>query len=65
MTLTASLQAYGDALLPRYTKVLRRYRFRPGIATVDFVLSAVIPWSDPQLRRAPKQTSRLVTTHSK
>ncbi len=61
-----------DKLPHRYAKALRRYRFRAGIAKVDFVLSDEIPWSDPRLRRAatlhlggtatrwcaPRQTSR-------
>jgi len=50
---TALLQIYGDALPPRYAKALRRYRFGPGVAKVDFVLSDDIPWSDPRLRHAP------------
>ncbi|MEX3574551.1 dehydrogenase, partial [Mycobacterium tuberculosis] len=41
-----------DKLPHRYAKALRRYRFRAGIAKVDFVLSDEIPWSDPRLRRA-------------
>ena len=50
---TALLRIYGDALPPRYAKALRRYRFGPGVAKVDFVLSDEIPWSDPRLGRAP------------
>ncbi len=50
---TALLRIYGDALPPRYAKALRRYRFGPGVAKVDFVLSDEIPWSDPRLRQAP------------
>jgi phytoene dehydrogenase-like protein len=50
---TALLRIYGDALPPRYAKALRRYRFGPGVAKVDFVLSDDIPWSDPRLRQAP------------
>jgi phytoene dehydrogenase-like protein len=50
---TALLRIYGDALPARYAKALRRYRFGPGVAKVDFVLSDDIPWSDPRLRRAP------------
>lgn len=50
---TALLRIYGDALPPRYAKALRRYRFGPGVAKVDFVLSDEIPWSDPRLSRAP------------
>jgi phytoene dehydrogenase-like protein len=50
---TALLRIYGDTLPHRYAKALRRYRFRPGVAKVDFVLSDDIPWSDPRLRQAP------------
>ncbi|BBZ38398.1 phytoene desaturase family protein [Mycobacterium conspicuum] len=50
---TALLPIYGDALPPRYAKALRRYRFGPGVAKVDFVLSDDIPWSDPRLGQAP------------
>jgi phytoene dehydrogenase-like protein len=50
---TALLQIYGDALPSRYAKALRRYRFGPGVAKVDFVLDDDIPWSDPRLRQAP------------
>jgi phytoene dehydrogenase-like protein len=50
---TALLRIYGDALPAGYAKALRRYRFGPGVAKVDFVLSDDIPWSDPRLRRAP------------
>ena len=50
---TALLRIYGEALPPRYAKALRRYRFGPGVAKVDFVLSDDIPWSDPRLRQAP------------
>jgi phytoene dehydrogenase-like protein len=47
------LGIYGDALPPRYAKALRRYRFGPGVAKVDFVLSGEIPWTDARLARAP------------
>ena len=50
---TALLPIYRDALPPRYAKALRRYRFGPGVAKVDFVLSDEIPWTDPRLRQAP------------
>src|SRR5271156_4394878 len=33
---TALLPIYGDALPDRYAKALRRYRFRSGVAKVDF-----------------------------
>lgn len=49
---TALLRIYGSALPERYAKMLRRYRFGPGVAKVDFVLNDEIPWSDPRLRGA-------------
>ncbi len=49
---TALLRIYGDALPAGYAKALRRYRFGPGVAKVDFVLSGDIPWSDDQLAAA-------------
>ncbi len=50
---TALLKIYGDALPSRYTNALRRYRFGPGVAKVDFVLSDDIPWSDTRLKGVP------------
>jgi phytoene dehydrogenase-like protein len=50
---TALLRIYGDALPDRYAKALRCYRFGPGVAKVDFVLSGEIPWSDERLQQAP------------
>jgi phytoene dehydrogenase-like protein len=50
---TALLRIYRDALPAWYAKALRRYRFGPGVAKVDFVLSDEIPWSDNRLRQAP------------
>ena len=50
---TALLSIYRDALPAWYAKALRRYRFVPGVAKVDFALSGEIPWSDPRLATAP------------
>lgn len=50
---TALLDIYGDAVPARYARALRRYRFGPGVAKVDFVLSDEIPWLDPRLAHAP------------
>ena len=49
---TALLDIYGSALPARYANALRRYRFGPGVAKVDFVLSQDIPWEDPRLADA-------------
>jgi phytoene dehydrogenase-like protein len=50
---TALLQIYGDAVPSRYAKVLRRYRFGPGVCKVDFVLAGEIPWRDQRVAQAP------------
>lgn len=50
---TALLNIYGDALPSRYARALRRYRYGPGIAKVDFVLSEPIPWSDERVGAVP------------
>jgi phytoene dehydrogenase-like protein len=50
---TALRTIYGDALPSRYANALRRYRFGPGVAKVDFVLSGEVPWHDPRLSSAP------------
>ena len=50
---TALLNIYGSALPARYANALRRYRYGPGVAKVDFVLSQDIPWADPRLAGAP------------
>lgn len=50
---TALAHIYGDKLPHRYSKALQRYRFGPGVAKVDFVLSEDVPFTDERLRRAP------------
>jgi phytoene dehydrogenase-like protein len=50
---TALRGIYGDSLPSRYANRLRRYRFGPGVAKVDFVLSGEIPWRDKRLAQAP------------
>ncbi len=50
---TALLRFYRGRLPARYERALRRYRFGPGVAKVDFVLSEDIPWTDPRLAAAP------------
>jgi hypothetical protein len=46
---TALLDIYGTSLPVRYARALQRYRYGPGVAKVDFVLSEDIPWTDPRL----------------
>jgi phytoene dehydrogenase-like protein len=50
---TALLSIYRDKVPDRYAKALRRYRFGPGVAKVDFVLSEEIPWKDARGADAP------------
>jgi phytoene dehydrogenase-like protein len=50
---TALLSIYRNRMPVRYAKALQRYRFGPGVAKVDFVLSDEIPWTDPRLADAP------------
>jgi phytoene dehydrogenase-like protein len=50
---TALLEIYRDKVPTRYAKALQRYRFGPGVAKVDFVLSGEIPWKDPRAADAP------------
>ena len=50
---TALLSIYGNRMPSRYAKALQRYRFGPGVAKVDFVLSGEIPWADARLADAP------------
>lgn len=49
---TALLDIYGEALPARYARALRRYRYGPGVAKVDFVLSQDVPWADERLADA-------------
>ncbi|MFJ9447818.1 phytoene desaturase family protein [Kitasatospora sp. NPDC101235] len=42
----------GDRLPPGYVRRLARYRYGPGAAKVDFLVSEAIPWAHPELGRA-------------
>lgn len=50
---TALLSIYRHTVPARYAKALQHYRFGPGVAKVDFVLSDEIPWADPRAADAP------------
>lgn len=50
---TALLDIYRNGVPSAYAKALQRYRYGPGVAKVDFVLSGEIPWSDQRLAQSP------------
>lgn len=37
----------------RYARAIRRYRYGPAAAKVDFALDGPIPWTNPDLHRSP------------
>jgi phytoene dehydrogenase-like protein len=39
-------------LSPAYARQMRRYRYGPGAYKIDYALSAPVPWSAPECRRA-------------
>ncbi|MGW9157081.1 phytoene desaturase family protein [Microbacterium sp. NPDC055665] len=48
-----SFVSLADGTLPAgYSRRLERFRYGPGVAKVDFALSAPVPWSDVQLADA-------------
>ncbi|REK89874.1 NAD(P)/FAD-dependent oxidoreductase [Streptomyces inhibens] len=52
----------GDRLPRTYARGLERFRYGPGAAKVDFLVSEPIPWSDPAVGRAG--TVHLGGTHA-
>ncbi|WP_311033449.1 phytoene desaturase family protein [Streptomyces luomodiensis] len=46
------LSLAGDRLPPRYRRALDRFRYGPGAAKADFLVSEPIPWADPEVGRA-------------
>ncbi|MEV6776105.1 phytoene desaturase family protein [Streptomyces syringium] len=42
----------GDRLPPRYRRALERFRYGPGAAKADFLVSEPIPWAHPEVGRA-------------
>ncbi|GAA1987499.1 phytoene desaturase family protein [Kitasatospora viridis] len=43
------LRMAGPLLPDRYRRALRAYRYGPGAAKVDFLVSGPIPWADPRV----------------
>ncbi len=57
------LLALAGGRLPRaYARALERFRYGPGAAKVDFLVSEPIPWADPEVGRAG--TVHLGGTHA-
>lgn len=46
------LSMAGELLPDRYRATLRRFRYGPGAAKVDFLVSAPVPWAAPEVGRA-------------
>ncbi|WP_394438674.1 phytoene desaturase family protein [Streptomyces sp. SGAir0957] len=49
---TEFLSLAGTRLPAGYQRALRRYRYGPGAAKADFLVSAPVPWTNPLLRQA-------------
>ncbi|MEV8595269.1 NAD(P)/FAD-dependent oxidoreductase [Streptomyces sp. NPDC052012] len=49
---TEFLTIAGDRLPAAYRRALRRYRYGPGAAKADFLVSEPIPWTNPLLGQA-------------
>jgi len=43
----------GTELPPRYRRQLESFRYGAGVCKVDFALSGPVPWTNPELHRAP------------
>ncbi|MFC9752184.1 phytoene desaturase family protein [Streptomyces sp. NPDC056921] len=56
------LSIAGQRLPARYERALSRYRYGPGAAKADFLVSEPIPWTDPLVRQAA--TVHLGGTHA-
>ncbi|MEU3620967.1 dehydrogenase [Amycolatopsis coloradensis] len=41
-----------DLMPPRYRKALESYRYGPGVAKVDFLVSEPVPWAVPEVGKA-------------
>ncbi|MFD7340236.1 phytoene desaturase family protein [Streptomyces violascens] len=52
----------GPRLPTRYARALRRYRYGPGAAKADFLVTEPIPWTNPLVRQAG--TVHLGGTHT-
>lgn len=46
------LRIAGDRVSPAYRRQLEKFRHGPGVFKMDWVLSAPVPWRDPNCRRA-------------
>jgi phytoene dehydrogenase-like protein len=42
----------GDRLPDGYRRMLRRYRYGPGVFKIDYALDGPVPWRDPAVARA-------------
>lgn len=53
-TTPRALAAMGAGVLPeRYLRKLESFKYGAGVCKVDFALSGPVPWTEPELHRAP------------